>query len=107
MLRLIVHELALARERQPREVLPAPEVVGTGDAGRAPPPTEERVAASGGQRLAHERAEALPLVLAQTDAVERFQPRVEHRQARSLKRWILPVAVFGSSDTNSIQRGYL
>ena len=28
-------------------------------------------------------------------------------QARSLKRWILPVAVFGSSPTNSIQRGYL
>ena len=27
--------------------------------------------------------------------------------ARSLKRWILPVAVFGSSGTNSIQRGYL
>src|SRR5439155_27026173 len=28
-------------------------------------------------------------------------------QARSLNRWILPVAVFGSSSTNSIQRGYL
>jgi hypothetical protein len=27
--------------------------------------------------------------------------------ARSLKRWILPVAVFGSSGTNAIQRGYL
>src|SRR3984957_17016320 len=27
--------------------------------------------------------------------------------ARSLKRWILPVAVLGSSATNSIQRGYL
>src|SRR5581483_4134015 len=27
--------------------------------------------------------------------------------ARSLKRWILPVAVFGSSGMNSIQRGYL
>ena len=26
---------------------------------------------------------------------------------RSLKRWILPVAVFGSSGTNSSQRGYL
>ena len=26
---------------------------------------------------------------------------------RSLKRWILPVAVFGSSLVNSIQRGYL
>src|SRR6185503_16426596 len=26
---------------------------------------------------------------------------------RSLKRWILPVAVFGRSVTNSIQRGYL
>jgi hypothetical protein len=26
---------------------------------------------------------------------------------RSLKRWILPVAVFGSSATNSSQRGYL
>jgi len=25
----------------------------------------------------------------------------------SLKRWISPVAVFGSSGTNSIQRGYL
>jgi hypothetical protein len=28
-------------------------------------------------------------------------------QPRSLKRWILPVAVFGSSLMNSIQRGYL
>ena len=27
--------------------------------------------------------------------------------ALSLKRWILPVAVFGSSLRNSIQRGYL
>src|SRR5262245_8431294 len=27
--------------------------------------------------------------------------------ARSLKRWILPVAVLGSSVRNSIQRGYL
>ena len=27
--------------------------------------------------------------------------------SRSLKRWILPVAVFGSSATNSIHRGYL
>src|ERR1044071_1628172 len=27
--------------------------------------------------------------------------------ARSLKRWILPVAVFGRSLRNSIQRGYL
>ena len=32
---------------------------------------------------------------------------IEHAQARSLNRWILPVAVFGSSVTNSIQRGYL
>src|SRR6266511_3430645 len=28
-------------------------------------------------------------------------------RSRSLKRWILPVAVFGSSFTNTIQRGYL
>src|SRR5690606_17078565 len=28
-------------------------------------------------------------------------------QPRSLKRWILPVAVFGNSSTNSTQRGYL
>ena len=27
--------------------------------------------------------------------------------SRNLKRWILPVGVFGSSVTNSIQRGYL
>jgi len=27
--------------------------------------------------------------------------------ARNLKRWILPVAVFGRSLRNSIQRGYL
>ena len=27
--------------------------------------------------------------------------------ARSLKRWIFPVAVFGSSRRNSTQRGYL
>src|SRR5262245_33402650 len=32
-------------------------------------------------------------------------PRVP--QSRSLYRWIFPVAVFGSSGTNSIQRGYL
>ena len=29
------------------------------------------------------------------------------RTDRSLKRWILPVAVFGSSSMNSIHRGYL
>src|SRR5262249_13137344 len=28
-------------------------------------------------------------------------------RARSLKRWIFPVAVFGSSGTNSTHRGYL
>ncbi len=28
-------------------------------------------------------------------------------RSRSRKRWILPVAVFGSSATNSIARGYL
>jgi hypothetical protein len=28
-------------------------------------------------------------------------------RARSLNRWIFPVAVFGSSGTNSTQRGYL
>src|SRR2546428_736502 len=28
-------------------------------------------------------------------------------RSRSLYRWIFPVAVFGSSSTNSIQRGYL
>jgi hypothetical protein len=27
--------------------------------------------------------------------------------SRNLNRWIFPVAVFGSSSTNSIQRGYL
>ncbi len=38
------------------------------------------------------------------------QPTMRHfasASARSLKRWILPVAVFGSSRRNSIQRGYL
>src|SRR5690349_10646223 len=30
-----------------------------------------------------------------------------HWRSRSLYRWIFPVAVFGSSSTNSIQRGYL
>src|SRR5437867_9475607 len=30
-----------------------------------------------------------------------------HARSRSLYRWILPVTVFGSSGTNSIQRGYL
>lgn len=30
-----------------------------------------------------------------------------YRPPRSLKRWIFPVAVFGSSGTKSIQRGYL
>ena len=34
-------------------------------------------------------------------------PRYASASARSLKRWILPVAVFGSSVRNSIQRGYL
>ena len=33
--------------------------------------------------------------------------RCVHGQALSLKRWIFPVAVFGSSAANSIQRGYL
>jgi DNA-binding response OmpR family regulator len=33
--------------------------------------------------------------------------RLADRHCRSRKRWILPVAVLGSSDTNSIQRGYL
>src|SRR5881396_1834305 len=34
-------------------------------------------------------------------------PDLCRASSRSLKRWILPVAVFGSSFTNTIQRGYL
>ena len=48
------------------------------------------------------------------DAGERrLAPAVAHdvgpprSRSRSRKRWILPVAVFGSSSTNSIARGYL
>ena len=33
-------------------------------------------------------------------------PPLSHARARSLKRWIFPVAVFGSSSMISIQRGY-
>ena len=43
-------------------------------------------------------------------AVVEGEPAVQDRRsahARSLYRWILPVAVFGSSSTNSTQRGYL
>ena len=47
-------------------------------------------------------------------AVTRRAPREDPRAGRAmtenhlnLKRWILPVAVLGSSGTNSIQRGYL
>jgi hypothetical protein len=59
-----------------------------------------------GGRLVRPRAppggfEALPV---------QGEGRVLHRaassSARSLKRWILPVAVFGSSSTSAIQRGY-
>src|SRR5215467_938706 len=45
-----------------------------------------------------------------TILMQQKQQRAPHDtvpRARSLKRWILPVAVFGSSSTNSIQRGYL
>lgn len=45
------------------------------------------------------------------DAVLAVRPPVPtglgSRHCRSLKRWILPVAVLGSSGTNSIHRGYL
>jgi hypothetical protein len=39
--------------------------------------------------------------------VRRQHHRAGQRLSRSLKRWILPVAVLGSSLTNSIWRGYL
>src|SRR6267378_3676283 len=56
--------------------------------------------------LVQEGAQPAPLMLAQPRGLQRLERAVVH-QARSLKRWILPVAVFGSSPTNSIQRGYL
>src|SRR5215475_6966926 len=40
-------------------------------------------------------------------AAENNLPHQFELSARNLKRWILPVAVLGSSVRNSIQRGYL
>ena len=92
-----------AKSSQPREVARGR------DTGVAP-------LARAGTRCRAERprrpaCEAAPLVRAQarSASVERLQRAVVHGsvRSRSLKRWILPVAVFGSSATNSIQRGYL
>jgi hypothetical protein len=106
---LIGDELRLARERKPAEVEPVAKIVDRGDAGTAPFLRDELI---GREELARHRAKAAPLMLAQPVGPERLERAVEHRgraepQARSLNRWILPVAVFGRSVTNSIQRGYL
>ena len=66
-----------------------------------------------GVRRRHRRAhQSPPQAAMQPQALSRARSRRHggsgrQRAARSLKRWILPVAVFGSSGTNSIQRGYL
>jgi hypothetical protein len=53
----------------------------------------------------------LSLLVRQLQFVAGHRPAGRHRPrerfyARSLKRWILPVAVFGRLSRNSIQRGY-
>src|SRR5438552_1064070 len=103
--RLVVDQLGLHRQRQAEEVVPAPEVVGRPDP-RAPPlARDERVGGNDGARQA---PEARPLMRPERLGVQCLQtPIIERRHARSLKRWIFPVAVFGSSATNSIHRGYL
>src|SRR5207248_1200694 len=102
---LILDDVGLARQRQPPEVLPRLQIVGRGDAGARPRRAPERVARRAVD-LVQEGAQPAPLMLAQARGLQRLERTVVH-QARSLKRWILPVAVFGSSPTNSIQRGYL
>jgi len=66
----------------------------------------------GAYRPAHRLSDPIPS--ATCASVTRQGPRGDPRARRamtenhlSLKRWILPVAVLGSSGTNSIQRGYL
>src|SRR5207244_6396940 len=106
---LIVHELGLRRERKPPEVVPAAQVLHRPDAGRAPAARDELIRR---EQLLRHGAKAVPLMAEQPLPSERFQRAVEHRrarpgpQARSLNRWILPVAVLGSSATKSIQRGH-
>jgi len=107
--RLVLDELDLAREGQPAEVVPAREVVHRADAGGAPLRADERI---GGEQLARHGPDAVPLMQVQVIGRQRLQRAIEHGrgsalQRRSLKRWILPVAVLGSSPANSIQRGYL
>src|SRR5438034_538286 len=41
------------------------------------------------------------------DTVNSYGRTCAFASSRNLKRWIFPVAVFGSSGTNTIQRGYL
>src|SRR5205814_4238309 len=102
---LILDDVGLARQRQPPEVVPRLQIAGRGDAGAGPRRAPERVAGRAVD-LVQEGAQPAPLMLAQPRGLQRLERAVVH-QARSLKRWILPVAVFGSSPTNSIQRGYL
>src|SRR6266542_3669051 len=99
MSRLVAAQLGFHRQRQPEDVVPALEVVGRPRA-RAPPlARDERVRGIDGARQA---LEASPLMCPERLGVQSLQtPIVERRHVRSLKRWIFPVAVFGSSETNS------
>src|SRR5262249_41251604 len=71
---LVVHQLALARERQTSEVVPAAHVLGRPHAGRAPSRRLERVGAHDGPQ---ERLRALPLLRAQRRGVQRLERRIE------------------------------
>src|SRR5262249_43635476 len=102
---LIVAHPAVREERQLREVAPIANVLGALYANGPPRPCEVWI---GRNERPGQAFELDPLMPAKRLGVECLQaPVVERRHERSLKRWIFPVAVFGSSDTNSIHRGYL
>src|SRR2546422_415100 len=70
---------------------------------------ERLLAAVVGREALHECVDVVG-VLGRHEPLHESALIVRHQsppRSRSLKRWILPVAVFGSSPTNSIQRGYL
>src|SRR5207253_1852652 len=74
---LVVDQLTLCRERQPREVVPVTEVPGGPDARGPPLLTQERVAAHR-ERLVGEAPEAAPLERADRRERQRLEGGVEH-----------------------------